>query len=98
MRLHKFEIEETEYDLGVNLFYEFMPKTLREYIEEMSMRSEDFSEKQLFSIIYGVETGLQTLYNMGISHGCLNLETILFKNNLFKITDISSTTSTCLST
>lgn len=30
---------------------------------------------------------------MGIAHGCLNLETILFKNNFFKITDISSTTS-----
>jgi serine/threonine protein kinase len=71
-----------------------MPKTLREYIEEMSIRGEDFSEKQLFNIIYGVETGLQTLYGMGIPHGCLNLETILFKNSIFKITDISSTTST----
>lgn len=93
MRLHKFEIEETEYDLGVSLFYEFMPRTLREHIEEMSLRGEEFSEKQLFSIIYGVETGLQTLSGLGIAHGCINLETILLKNNLFKITDVSSTTS-----
>lgn len=50
-----------------------MPKTLREYIEEMNIRGEDFTEKQLFSIVYGVEAGLQSLYNLGISHGCLNL-------------------------
>lgn len=30
-------------------------------------------EKQLFSLIYGVESGLLALEELGITHGCINL-------------------------
>jgi serine/threonine protein kinase len=98
VRLHRFELLPSEYDLTVTLYYEYMPRTLREYLMESQLRGEELTERQLFSIIYGVETGLQSLAAAGIQHGCINLETVLFKNGLFKITDISSTTRTPPST
>ena len=70
-----------------------MPRTLKDYLEEVEQKREELSEKQLFNLIYGVENALQTLYGMNITHGCVNLETILIKNHIFKLTDISSTTS-----
>ena len=43
------------------MFYEYVPKTLRNRIEEMHIKSCPFSERELFAIIYGVETALQEL-------------------------------------
>jgi hypothetical protein len=76
------------------LFYEFMPRSLREVLEEMRVKEEEMGEKQLFGLIYGVEEGLNALYNMRATHNCVNLDTILCKNGFYKITDISATTCT----
>ena len=93
VRLHKYQISRTQYDLSITLYYQFMPRTLREYLDQLTMKGQEMGEKQLFSLIYGVESGLLALEELGIAHGCINLQTILFKNNIFKITDVSSTTS-----
>lgn len=82
------------YEVHVSLFYEFMPRTLREYLLDLKLRGEEMNEKGLFGLIYGVELGLQALYNLGATHNCVNLDTILCRNGYFKITDVSATTST----
>jgi hypothetical protein len=51
------------------------------------------TEKQIFALIYGVEDGLKTLYDIGAFHNCINLDTILCRNGYFKVTDVSATTS-----
>lgn len=43
VRLHRFEISPSEYDLTVTLFYEYMPRTLREYLMESSLRGEELT-------------------------------------------------------
>ena len=51
------------------------------------------NEKQIFGLIYGVEDGLYALYEIGATHNCINLDTILCRNGYFKVTDVSATTS-----
>jgi hypothetical protein len=95
VRLLKFDIHRQEYNLAISLYYEYVPKTLRECLEELQFRGEEFTEKQLFGVVYGVEDGLVALAEAGISHGCANLETVVSRNGVFKVTDVSSTTCRC---
>lgn len=74
------------------MHYEYVPKTLRDRCQELRARAQEFSERELFSLIYGVEAGLLELAKNNIQHNCLNLDTIVCKNNIYKITDVSSTT------
>lgn len=76
------------------MHYEYIPKTLRDRCHELQARAQEFSERELFSLIYGVEAGLLELAKSNIHHNCLNLDTIMCKNNIYKITDVSSTTCT----
>jgi hypothetical protein len=41
--LHRFDISPSEYDLTVTLFYEYMPRTLREYLMESSLKGEELT-------------------------------------------------------
>jgi hypothetical protein len=43
-----------------------------------------------------VESGLNELKKYRIKHCCINMDTIICKNNFYKITDVSSTTCTVL--
>ena len=40
MKLHKYEITQNCYEINVNLYYEFMPKTLKEYVYEVQEKQE----------------------------------------------------------
>jgi hypothetical protein len=71
-----------------------MPRSLRELLEELRIKDEEIGEKQLFGLIYGTEEGLQSLYELGTTHNCVNLDTILCKGGFFKLTDVSATTCT----
>lgn len=48
----------------------------------------------LSNLMKGVEAGLTALYEAGIHHGCISMDSILYDNGIYKITDVSSTTCT----
>ena len=52
------------------------------------------SENEISNIILGVEQALQELYHIGIGHRCINFETVLCFNSLYKLSDISMVTCT----
>ena len=63
----------------------------------MKLKNNPFSEREFFAIIYGVESALQELKTRDIKHCCINLDTIVCRNNFYKLTDVSSTTCKTLS-
>ena len=94
VKLQKYDVVQEEYGFKVTMFYEYIPKTLRDRAEELRMAGKDFSERELFAIIYGIESALFKLNELEIKHSCINLDTVMCKNNFYKITDVSSTTCT----
>lgn len=84
----------SHYEVRVLMYYEYMPRSLREFLAELTVKEEEMAEKQLFGLIYGVEGGLQALKELGATHNCVNLDTILCKGGFFKLTDVSATTCT----
>ncbi len=92
MALRKFKVHREYNQIKVKTYYEYIPKTLEDVIVEKSVKKDEFTERELLNLIYGVETGLKVLYFNQIKHGCINMETILYSNNTYKITDVSTTT------
>lgn len=68
-----------------------MSRTLEDrFVERLE---GEWTERELFNVVYGVEEALGEMDRHGITHGCLNLSTILCQgSNFYKITDVSSTT------
>ena len=36
------------------MYYEYIPKTLRDRIEELKTLAKEFTERELFAVLYGV--------------------------------------------
>lgn len=58
VKLQKYEIKQEEYGFKVTMFYQYIPKTLKDRVEELKLVGKDFSERELFAVLYGVESAL----------------------------------------
>ena len=68
--------------------------TLAERMEVWKVTERVPSESEMGNLLLGVEGALKELYRMGVGHRCINLDTILCLNSLYKLTDISMITCT----
>ena len=76
------------------MHYEYVPLTLAERVESWRILHRQPSEAELSNLLLGVEAALRQLYALGIGHRCVNLETVLCWQSLYKLTDISMLTCT----
>lgn len=85
-------LADQEYGFKTTMFYEYLPKSLRDRIGDVRDERKIFLEREIVALISGIETALDTFAKFKIKHCCINLDTILLKNNTYKLSDVSATT------
>lgn len=58
-RLIKYSIREESYGYKVSMMYEYVPKTLRDRINEVKLCDQFFTEREICAVMYGVQTALE---------------------------------------
>ena len=45
VKLQKYDIKQEDYGFKVTMFYEYIPKTLKDRVEELQMKGKVFSDR-----------------------------------------------------
>lgn len=94
-KLVSYAVSPDEYLLNVEMRYEYVSSTLADRVQRWQLQGRSPTESELSNLLLSVETALGKLYEEGVGHRCVNFQTVLCFNSMYKLTDMSMITCSC---